>query len=87
MLFRSVLQDSPLAVGGTVNFGINGATGMIANGCPSMVQVLWDNGGRVAAAKVQSSGAQQVLQSARARQTAATSGSVQQAMETLNAQW
>ena len=82
-----VLQDSPLAVGGTVNFGINGATGMIANGCPSMVQVLWDNGGRVAAAKVQSSGAQQVLQSARARQTAATSGSVQQAMETLNAQW
>jgi hypothetical protein len=35
------LQMAPLAVGGTVTFTINGAAGMISNGCPSMVQVMW----------------------------------------------
>jgi hypothetical protein len=35
------LQMLPLAVGHTVSFAINGAAGMISNGCPSMVQVMW----------------------------------------------
>jgi hypothetical protein len=38
-----VLQQQPLAVGHTVTFAINGQAGMLANGCPSMVQLLWDN--------------------------------------------
>jgi len=98
-----VLQDVPLAVGGTVNFPINGAAGMIANGCPSVVQVLWNNApaevapkttaGRKPKAhtgalpKVLAGRATKVLQTARAKASVAASGSMQQAMETLNAQW
>jgi hypothetical protein len=36
-----LLQMVPLAIGQTVTFAINGADGMISNGCPSMVQVIW----------------------------------------------
>ncbi|HEY1690214.1 MAG TPA: hypothetical protein VGF95_15270 [Solirubrobacteraceae bacterium] len=34
-------QVQPLSVGETATFAINGAAGMLVNGCPSMVQVLY----------------------------------------------
>ena len=37
------LQMQDVAVGHTVMFHIGGQAGMIANGCPSVVQLLWDN--------------------------------------------
>lgn len=43
------LQMQPVVVGQTVSFPIGGQAGMIANGCPSMVQLLWDNGRAVMA--------------------------------------
>lgn len=81
------LQIVPLAVGGTATFAINGAAGQIANGCPSMVQVLWDNAHALVSPKVSEGQATKVLQLGRARLAAATDGSLQQAMQTLNAQW
>ena len=38
-----VVQMQELAVGDTVNFNINGAAGRLANGCPSTVQLIWQN--------------------------------------------
>lgn len=51
-----VLQQCPLAVGETVSFAINGQPGVIANGCPSVVQVLWTS------PKVTPGQAQEILQ-------------------------
>lgn len=80
-------QIVDLAVGGTCTFAINGAAGMISNGCPSIVQVMWDNNPAVAAVKVTPGGGSKLIKSTRARLTAAVGGSAQQAMQTLNAQW
>lgn len=38
-----VVQMKELAVGDTVNFNINGVAGRLANGCPSTVQLIWQN--------------------------------------------
>lgn len=38
-----VVQMQELAVGDTVNFNINGTGGRLANGCPSIVQLIWQN--------------------------------------------
>lgn len=81
------LQNVGLDVGDTVTFAINGAAGMIANGCPSMIQVMWDNTHALTSPKVIEGQATRVLKTAQLRATAATDGSIQQAMQTLNAQW
>jgi hypothetical protein len=87
-----VLQDVPLEVGGTVAFAINGTAGMIANGCPSMVRVQWDNALAIDTLAADTpnvlvGGSMKMLQTERAKAAVAVSGSMQQAMETLNAQW
>jgi hypothetical protein len=38
-----VVEMQELAVGDTVNFNINGSGGMLANGCSSIVQLIWEN--------------------------------------------
>lgn len=83
------LQIQSIDVGQHVTFAINGESGMIANGCPSKVQLLWDN-----------SVATTVTGTARVKSAAAllpkvkplaakpdSSSPIQQAMDTLNAQW
>jgi len=57
-----VLQQQPLAVGGTASFPINGAAGMLANGCPSMVQLMWDNAAAVDARNAVPGAAVRVLE-------------------------
>lgn len=76
------LQEQPLAVGHTVTFAINGAPGMIANGCPSKVQLLWDNAVAVDAPPASVRSAADVLQPKLFTTDPAT-----QAMQTLSAQW
>lgn len=84
-----VLQMQNLAVGQTVSFAINSASGMIANGCPSMVQLLWDNTMAQDATQVTSGVAQKYLKGGkRARMSLrGPTDPVTQAMQTLNAQW
>ncbi|MFT5891966.1 MAG: hypothetical protein ACI9Y7_002073 [Dokdonia sp.] len=57
------LVQHPLAVGGTVTFNINNQSGMIANGCASVVQLLWSNDNAVAATNSKSDMAETVLKS------------------------
>lgn len=89
------VQVQPLAVGGTVQFAVNSQAGMIANGCPSMVQVLYTNGAAVLVRQTETNAAAKLLKKVRAARTApaATAGAAlddspaEQVMSTLNAQW
>lgn len=83
------LQQVALSVGETASFAINQRAGTIANGCPSKIQVMWDNGNAALSldANISKGKATQALARANAMVTTAESGSMQQAMETLNAQW
>ena len=38
-----VVQMQDLAVGQTVSFNIKGKAGRLANGCPAIVQLIWQN--------------------------------------------
>jgi hypothetical protein len=82
-----VMQYVELAVGGNANFAINGRSGIIANGCASRVQALYDNNPPADALKVTPRIASEVMRKAKLREAVAADGSLQQAMETLNAQW
>jgi hypothetical protein len=84
-----VLQMQDLAVGHTVSFAINGQTGMLSNGCPSMVQLLWDNGAAVAATNVKPGLAKKFLKRSKfsGKAAAGAPDPAQTAMQTLTAQW
>ncbi|MGE0229835.1 MAG: hypothetical protein AB7I38_07770 [Dehalococcoidia bacterium] len=83
------LQIQAINVGQTVNFAVNGQAGMIANGAPSMVQVLWDNGAALEHAPVLENEAARVLRRASTMAFAAgdDNSEAAQAMATLTAQW
>jgi hypothetical protein len=89
------LQQQPLAIGHTVSFNINGAAGMLANGCPSMVQLLWEDAVAVPASNVTENAARTFLernQSAATRFRSTSRSAVgdtpgQLAMQNLTAQW
>lgn len=53
-----VVQMQELAVGHTVNFNINGKAGRLANGCPSTVQLIWENTAATPATNVEENAAQ-----------------------------
>lgn len=92
-----VLQSQALAVGHTVSFAINNQSGMIANGCPSKVQVLYDNGVGQVIEATDIRKTMQMFKSSNGRSAPVTAGNrsrvalndstAQQAMNTLNAQW
>lgn len=52
-----VVQMQELAVGETVNFNINGTAGRLANGCPSTVQLIWQNAAATPATNVKENAA------------------------------
>ncbi len=52
---------TPLAVGHTASFSINGAAGMIANGCPSKVQVLYENAAAIRNADIRENAVGRVI--------------------------
>ncbi|MGI4734862.1 MAG: hypothetical protein ACRYG7_06730 [Janthinobacterium lividum] len=89
-------QVQDLAPGETVVFAINGQAGQLGNGCPALVQALWDNAPARAAANVKTNAISKLLKAdrrpARKAQTtravaAATDDPGQQAMQKLTAQW
>ncbi|GAB3723433.1 hypothetical protein GCM10027594_04360 [Hymenobacter agri] len=89
------LQVYSLAVGETVSFVIDGREGLLANGCPSTVQLLWEEAPVANATNVNAHTARQLLKGARVtrKQRPALTADVSngdpasQAMQTLNAQW
>lgn len=88
------LQMQSLQVGQTVSFAVNGSAGMLANGCPSMVQLLWDNAAVAEATNTIANTAGKLLKGARPQRRAmpgallsAATDPASQAMQTLNAQW
>lgn len=89
------LQMQPLAIGHTVTFNINGAAGTLANGCPSMVQLLWENAAAVSAPNVTENAARAVLEPNKAAaigyrpgfRAALAETPGQMAMQNLTAQW
>lgn len=89
---HGALQQRDIAVGETVSFAVNGASGMIASGAPSVIQLLW-SGAREAGAE---GGGLRLMRNAEVGGTGgavaaagATGGGdpAQQAMQTLTAQW
>jgi hypothetical protein len=66
-----VVQMQPIAVGQTVNFNINGAPGMLANACRSVVQLLWQNTAAVAATNIKENAARKFLKAPRTKIRAA----------------
>lgn len=52
-----VVQMQELAVGDTVNFNINGVAGRLANGCPSTVQLIWEDTAAIPATNVKENAA------------------------------
>lgn len=94
-------QIRPLPVGHTTTFAINDQAGMIANGCPSNVQVLYDNGAAMQTADVHEGEAIRVLafesaksQSAKSRKSRSkvqvvddANDPAAEAMNKLTAQW
>lgn len=81
-----------LSVGQTVSFQVNGRAGMLANGCPSVVQLLWQNEPGVQATNMVANVAGKYLKGARPMRNrtlraVADNDPAQQAMQTLNAQW
>lgn len=58
-----VVQMQELAVGDTVNFNINGTAGRLANGCPSTVQLIWQNTAATPATNVKENAAQKFFKS------------------------
>jgi len=96
-----IAQIQGLAVGHTATFAINNQAGMIANGCPSKVQVLYDNGGALRNADVVEGEAKRLLDGesaksrpAKARKRRGTASAVadagdpaEEAITKLTAQW
>jgi hypothetical protein len=83
------LQILDIAVGETVSFQINGAAGMLVNGCPSMVQLLWQNQAATDATNAVANVAGKYLKGAKPskKTVAASLDPAQQAMQTLTSQW
>ena len=87
------LQQQTLAVGHHAQFAINGNAGMIANGCPSKVQLLWDNAAAVEPESMTPNAAEKILKKDAATRSAAAlgaslgSGPADEAMQTLTKQW
>lgn len=95
------LQQQNIAVGQTVSFQINGAAGMIANGAPSMIQLLWTTGAEAAATHADGvrllkpatadvavgEGSAGGGREALAAAPSSGDGAAQQAMANLTAQW
>lgn len=83
------LQMQDIGVGQTVTFNINGQGGIIANGAPSMVQVMWANTAAADHFAVTENAASRVLRAPQASAAAAVGDNSEaaQAMATLNAQW
>jgi hypothetical protein len=92
------VQVQPIAVGETVSFPINGQAGMIANGAPSMVQVLWVNGAPGLVRQTETNAAAKLLRTVKSKAAraapatgagpvAVSDGPAEQVMSTLNAQW
>jgi hypothetical protein len=81
------LQMQPLAVGHHASFNINGAAGMLANGCPSVVQLLWDNAAATPAKNVKENAARKFFKTLAAKVGATASTPGDEAMQNLTAQW
>jgi hypothetical protein len=95
---QGAVQSQDIAIGQTVTFAINSQAGMIANGAPSRVQVLYTDG---AAQEVNTTDLRLVSQLVKRGRsatsasttersmnvTAAESSTAQDAMNKLNAQW
>jgi hypothetical protein len=58
-----VVQMQELAVGDTINFNIDGAAGMLANGCASVVQLIWENTAATPATNVRENAAEEFFES------------------------
>jgi hypothetical protein len=80
------LQQQALAVGETATFNVAGASGMIANGCPSRVQLLWNNQNALGTVGERRGAASGVLRQGQAL-SKALDNSATQALSTLNSQW
>ncbi|ADB38233.1 hypothetical protein [Spirosoma linguale] len=86
------LQVYTLQAGQTVSIPINGSKGMIANSCPSMVQLVWDNQVAVPATNTKTNPAARALKRAKPVRKRLTSindnlSPVEEAIQTLTAQW
>jgi hypothetical protein len=56
------MQIHSLEIGHTISFKINGAVGSLANGCASVVELVWDNAPAVAATNVMEYAAKEILE-------------------------
>ena len=81
------LQQVPLAVGHHASFDINGAAGILANGCPSVVQLLWQNAAATPATNVRENAARKFFKAPSAKVAATASTPGEEAMQNLTAQW
>jgi|GEM_PF-753806 len=85
------VQTQDIAPGQTVVFAINGQAGDLANGCPALVQALWDNSPAREVLNVKANAARKYLKPgrrpARVAKALKADDPGQAAMQKLTAQW